>query len=256
MQYLGFDRPSFGIKTFGFGSSEFSPLDLFADGKQGVWYDPSDKSTLFQDAAGTIPVTTAGDPVGLMLDRSGNGNHAVQTVSASRPAYHTDGILHWLSFDGVDDFLSVVGFQLPLLGNFYCSIPHYFNNVPTETENGLLSQYKPGGGRFILRVGASLPRRNADIFIGGMSSDPVPINSNSTATLFRKNGRFSLSFGSGAVTLDDTSAIADTSMTVGTSTGNSGWFSGGLFGLIVVADELTPADDLSLTTYSDKLRGV
>lgn len=107
MQYFGFDRPSFGIKTFGFGSSEFSPLDLFAGGKQGVWFDPSDKLTLFQDAAGTIPVTKDGDPVALMRDKSGNGNHAKQTVSASRPIYKTDGILHWLNFDGVDDDLPI-----------------------------------------------------------------------------------------------------------------------------------------------------
>lgn len=42
---------------------------LFARGEQGAWYDPSDLSTLFQDAAGTIPVTGAGHPVGLMLDK-------------------------------------------------------------------------------------------------------------------------------------------------------------------------------------------
>lgn len=106
MQYFGLDRPSFGIKTFGFGLSEFSPLDLFSGGKQGVWYDPSDKSTLFQDAAGTVPVTKDGDPVALMRDKSGNGNHATQSVSAARPVYKTDGVLHWLDFDGVDDFLT------------------------------------------------------------------------------------------------------------------------------------------------------
>ena len=103
MQYFGFDRPSFAFKTFGFGSSEFSPLDLFAGGKQGVWYDPSDKSTLFQDVAGTVPVTKDGDPVALMRDKSGNGNHATQSVSTARPVYKTDGILHWLEPDGVDD---------------------------------------------------------------------------------------------------------------------------------------------------------
>ena len=106
MQYFGFDRPSFGIKTFGFGAN-FDPLDLFKDGKQGVWYDPSDTSTLFQDAAGTVPVTKDGDPVGLMKDKSGNGNHAVQTVSTARPVYRTDGVLHWLEFDGADDYLII-----------------------------------------------------------------------------------------------------------------------------------------------------
>ena len=43
---------------------------LFANGEQGVWYDPSDLSTLFQDSAGTTPVTAVGQPVGLMLDKS------------------------------------------------------------------------------------------------------------------------------------------------------------------------------------------
>lgn len=51
----------------------------------GAWFDPSDLSTLFQDAAGTTPVTAVEQPVGLMLDKSGNGNHATQPITASRP---------------------------------------------------------------------------------------------------------------------------------------------------------------------------
>ena len=43
---------------------------LFASGEQGFAYDPNDLSTMFQDAAGTVPVTGAGQPVGLMLDKS------------------------------------------------------------------------------------------------------------------------------------------------------------------------------------------
>lgn len=48
----------------------WNPRLLFLSGEQGAWYDPSDLSTLFQDAGGTTPVTTDGDPVGLMLDKS------------------------------------------------------------------------------------------------------------------------------------------------------------------------------------------
>ena len=43
---------------------------LFAAGEPGAWYDPSDLSTMFQDSAGTTPVTAAGQPVGLRLDKS------------------------------------------------------------------------------------------------------------------------------------------------------------------------------------------
>ena len=51
----------------------------------GAWFDPSDMSTMYQDAAGTIPVTAVEQPVGKILDKSGNGNHATQSITASRP---------------------------------------------------------------------------------------------------------------------------------------------------------------------------
>lgn len=44
--------------------------ELFTPATPGVWYDPSDLSTLFQDAAGVTPVTGVEQPVGLMLDKS------------------------------------------------------------------------------------------------------------------------------------------------------------------------------------------
>ena len=47
----------------------FDPRSLFAAGEQGIWLDPSDFSTLFQDSAGTTPVTALGQPVGLALDK-------------------------------------------------------------------------------------------------------------------------------------------------------------------------------------------
>jgi hypothetical protein len=54
-------------------------------GAQGAWYDPSDFSTLFQDSAGSTPVTAVEQPVRLMRDRSGRGNDATAPNDASRP---------------------------------------------------------------------------------------------------------------------------------------------------------------------------
>lgn len=51
-------------------SSETVMKKLFSNGEQGFFYDPNDLTTLYQDAAGTIPVTAAGQTVGLMLDKS------------------------------------------------------------------------------------------------------------------------------------------------------------------------------------------
>jgi len=80
------------------------PRSLFASGEQGIWLDPSDFSTLFQDSAGTTPVTAVGQPVGKILDKSGRGNHATQSTGASRPTLQQDSNgLYYLSFDGTDD---------------------------------------------------------------------------------------------------------------------------------------------------------
>lgn len=56
----------------GSSSKNLSQLikSIFATGEQGFAYDPNDLTTLYQDAAGTIPVTAQGQPVGLMLDKS------------------------------------------------------------------------------------------------------------------------------------------------------------------------------------------
>jgi hypothetical protein len=54
----------------GFGIAPFEPYSLFENGEQGAWYDPSDFSTLFDDSAGTTPVTGVEQFVGLMLDKS------------------------------------------------------------------------------------------------------------------------------------------------------------------------------------------
>jgi len=66
-------------------SSSFAPGLLFLAGEQGAWYDPSDLSTLFQDTAGTVPVTAVEQSVRLMRDKSGRGNHATAPSDAARP---------------------------------------------------------------------------------------------------------------------------------------------------------------------------
>lgn len=88
-------------------SSAFSPLSL----SPVAWYDLSDLSTLFQDAARTTPAVNDGDPVGGVTDKSGSGNHLAQATSSKRPmlklAIQNGRAV--LRFDGVDDFLALAG---------------------------------------------------------------------------------------------------------------------------------------------------
>lgn len=102
-----FEAP--GATVIGGNTSTFSQqiLKLFANNEQGFFYDPNDLSSMYQDAAGTIPVTAAEQPVGLMRDKSGNNNHAFATSSATRPILQRNATAgaYYLEFDGADDFL-------------------------------------------------------------------------------------------------------------------------------------------------------
>jgi len=60
--------PSFGLSRSGQLTAIIQ--SLFWDGSQGWWYDDNDLTTLFQDSAGTTPVTAVEQFVGLQLDKS------------------------------------------------------------------------------------------------------------------------------------------------------------------------------------------
>lgn len=132
---------------------------LFRSGAQGAWFDPSDPTTLFQDVAGTLPVASDGDPVALMLDKSGNDNHATQPVAAARPTWRTDGNLAWLEFDGVDDRMSLAGVT--------------FTDPALSLCTGL--RYVPVGSAF----GALRSRTDTGVYVG--LSHPTSIGPNSSA---------------------------------------------------------------------------
>jgi len=72
----------------------------------GVLVDASDHTTLFQDAAGTIPADAADDPVRLVVDKSGRGRNLVAPSDDARPLLKQDASGNWfLRFDGTDDIL-------------------------------------------------------------------------------------------------------------------------------------------------------
>lgn len=51
------------------------------------WYDGADASTLFQDSAGTTPVTANNDPIGLWQDKSIKERHWSQSTTAAKATY-------------------------------------------------------------------------------------------------------------------------------------------------------------------------
>jgi len=129
-------------------SSGFDPASLFAGGTEGAWYDPSDLSTLFQDSAGTTPVTVATNPIGYFGDNSGNANHATQATAAARPTYQTGPARATL--DKVDDRLSATvptgGFTGTMVLATDQGTASYGVNIPAGPYDigGRGGQYFPG----------------------------------------------------------------------------------------------------------------
>ena len=109
---------SFG---FGFGFTKitaairaaFSPSSLFAANEPGVWYDPSDLSTMFQDSAGTTPVTAVEQPVGLMLDKSKGLALGPELVTNGD---FSDGLNGWSNASTGGGSVSVVNGQMRMTG--------------------------------------------------------------------------------------------------------------------------------------------
>ena len=184
-------------------ASVFTPLSLFAAGEQGAWYDPSDFSTLFQDAAGTTPVTAVDQPVGLMRDKSGRGNHAFQSTSANRPVLKVDanGCYYLLAngtntamqtnsidFTGTDKMTAVAGvrklsdtargivFEAP--GGFNVNAPA--SNSPTYS---VYNSGSAGVGPVVSAASYPAPESVVLSFIGDIAAPKTMLRRNSSTVV-------------------------------------------------------------------------
>jgi hypothetical protein len=99
--------PSFGIAPQNQLTAAIQTL--FWDGSQGWWFDNDDPSTMFQNSAGTTPVTAVEQFVGLQLDKS-KGLVLGPELVTNGDGSSTTG---WSTFGTVTSFTSVSGaFQI------------------------------------------------------------------------------------------------------------------------------------------------
>ena len=89
------------------GPSVWTPAALFTNGELGFWLDSSDYSTLFQDSAGTTPVTGTGQPIGKWKNKVGQVRFDfIQATAAARPLSAANSGKPCVRYDGVDDQLA------------------------------------------------------------------------------------------------------------------------------------------------------
>lgn len=146
--------------------NEWSPLAL----SPFAWYDPSDISTLFQDDLGTIPVTASGQSVGMLLDKSGNGNHLIQATSSLRPIWYNSSGLSWIAGDGIDDAMSRTGVVTSSVSSGYnaCAVEQIASGSLYAAYSGFSkTTYTTDGTFAIARANLAL---NAALWVGGTSN--------------------------------------------------------------------------------------
>ena len=139
----------------------FLPSNLFAASEKGVWYDPGDITTLFQDTAGTIPVTASGQTVALMKDKSGNGIDATQSDATKRPTFtiYPNSEYGYLNFDGTNDFM-VTG-----------SLTFAATSVSTITATvGVQVDTGATGSRIVIELGTDTSTSNGSFYITAPST--------------------------------------------------------------------------------------
>lgn len=193
---------------------------MFAGGAPGAVFDMSDTSTRYQDAAGTTPLTAAGQPIGLLRDKSGNNNHASQTTVTRRPLATTvDGQLTALS-DGVDDALTVAN---SVEGDLYWATPYGYMrsqvkwpnlNMPigamtkavihaplTGTQKSQLEAYFGVPEQFMVAVTLNAVINNLQYYTGGTTTTLTAIGANGATTTIALSGNIITSWNLGAAGL-------------------------------------------------------
>jgi len=128
-------------------SPQFTPSYLFGAGEQGVWYDPSDFSTMYQDSAGTTPVTAVEQPVGLLLDKSKGLVLGAELVA---PINFTTG---WTSTGAVVTFDSSSTYTAASVANVYktyFTVGLWYKIVFKATHTGGVTLYNSASGANII----------------------------------------------------------------------------------------------------------
>lgn len=135
---------------------------LFENNEIGVWYDPSDITTLFQDVLGTTPVTADGQVVKLIKDKSGNGYHAGYAGANSNLVYHTSGGLSWVENIGSTDGFSFVKEAVPTGSDIFIAA-----GVELLGNGSSPAICTPAGFAAGISIGFQTTLRKMQIFVAG-----------------------------------------------------------------------------------------
>lgn len=161
----------YGVKVF-VPPSTFTPADLFTSTEVGLWLDPSDTTTLFQDTLGITPVTATGQSVRLALDKSKGLALGTELLTNGDFASGTTG---WTTIQG-GGTTAVVSGELEVTGN---NTANFVNVLQTNVAVSIGKLYR-------LQVTARRGTTTANVGIyttGSLAADTLFTTSTTAQTL-------------------------------------------------------------------------
>jgi len=115
-----------------------------------LWLDAADRTTLFSDFAGTLPVSTGSQRLSYWKDKSSSNNHATNTTSTPTVTYESLNSLPTVSFAG-SNFLNLTSTSLPNGGTnasyfFVCRTTNtgvyvFFSHGPATAQQAQTPQF-------------------------------------------------------------------------------------------------------------------
>jgi hypothetical protein len=159
-----------------------SIANLFSNGEQGVWYDPSDLITMLQEDTSALPAVI-GQPVGTILDKSQGLNRGSELITNGDFATDTnwskaDG---WTIANGVASADDISGRNLTQ-GNLGLAV-----NVVYEVTFTVVTR---SSGVIIARLGGSTPVSSESFNTVGTHTAILRANASNTTFSLRGQGGF------------------------------------------------------------------
>jgi hypothetical protein len=240
---IGLGSRDLSIVSCRYNNPFISPLSLFALGEQGGWWDPSDLSTMFQDSAGTTPVTAAGQSVGKINDKSGRGNFVFQPTAGRLPVLQQDaGSRYYLALDGVDDnLITSANIQFQLNSTFMVAI--LYTSGAAVTGVALAANQ--------MAIGCTAT--NAYFYSEGVGSSGLGTrDANAHVQLANLHGNATSSLEVDKITLNTSNVgntVDNSQVSIGSFSGTGSFMAGRWYGGICLARSLTAAEKAGMYTW-------
>lgn len=152
------------------------PYSLFQRYKGGL-YTPKNKVTLFQDATMLVPVQNVGDPVKVISDQSGNGNHFVCPSSSGLPTYQEVNGSGVVRFSGAQRGYVLSGSSLEMFAGAQQGLVLFSSRLPSiSTYRTAFRVNVSGGNVTMLGLETSDPATNLNVIARRTATDVDTVN--------------------------------------------------------------------------------